>query len=249
MQGVDVDTSVPVDPRLHRALAGVSRVQVLEVLRAQSRALTVTDIARCVGLHPNTVRLHLDHLAGAGLATRQRERRDRPGRPRLFYAAVPEPERSDDPERGEEHGYRLLAEILASHLARTAPQPAAEATAAGRAWGRVLADQLGPTVTPTVTARVAAMSVREATEDLVGLLDVLGFAPQATGRGETIELHRCPFRQVAERQSPVVCGVHLGLMQGALAGRAAPMQATDLEPFVTPQLCLAHFDTGSAPDA
>lgn len=32
-------------------------------------------------------------------------------------------------------------------------------------------------------------------------------------------------------------------MQGALTKRGAPIQASGLEPFVTPQLCLAHFDT------
>jgi len=85
--------------------------------------------------------------------------------------------------------------------------------------------------------------VQQATSELAGLLDELGFAPHTTGPGQAIELHRCPFRQVAEEHSPVVCGVHLGLMQGALTGRGAPMRASSLEPFVTPQLCLAHFDT------
>ena len=225
----------PVDRERHRVLSGQSRVRVLEALRADGTPLGIAEIAARVALHPNTVRLHLDQLVDAGLVTRGREGRDRPGRPRLVYAAVP----ADDAGSSrlssgtEESRYQVLAEVLVNHLERTAPEPAVEATAAGRAWGRVLGERHAST----------SPSVQQATSELAGLLDELGFAPHTTGPGQAIELHRCPFRQVAEEHSPVVCGVHLGLMQGALTGRGAPMRASSLEPFVTPQLCLAHFDT------
>lgn len=218
-------------------LSGQSRVRVLEVLRGEHTPLSVAEIAAQVDLHPNTIRLHLDQLVEAGLASRAQENRDRPGRPRWVYAAVAAVPAKDigpsstQPEI-EESRYKMLAEVLVNHLEHAAPEPAAEATAAGRAWGRVLTR--GTSVPPTM---------QQATTDLAELLDDLGFGPHTTGPGQTIELHRCPFRHLAEEHSPVVCGIHLGLMQGALAKRGAPMQASGLEPFVTPQLCLAHFDT------
>ena len=234
MQGVMEHNFSPVDLTRHRVLSGQSRVRVLEVLRGERTPLSVAEIAAQVDLHPNTVRLHLDQLIDAGLATRDREERDRPGRPRLVYAAVvtADTETSTVESTSGESRYKVLAEALVNHLEHTAPEPAAEAAAAGRAWGRSLSQ--GASVPPTV---------HQATTDLAKLLDDLGFAPHTTGPGQTIELHRCPFRQVAEEHSPVVCGVHLGLMQGALTKRGAPITATGLEPFVTPQLCLAHFDT------
>lgn len=227
--------SSPVDPERHRALSGESRVRVLEVLRADGTRLGIAEIASRVGLHPNTVRLHLDQLVDAGLVIRDRESRNRPGRPRLVYASdlAGDPGTSSARVETEESRYEMLAEALVTHLERTALEPAAEAVAAGRAWGRDLARQDAAT----------APTVQQATADLAQLLDDVGFAPRTTGPGQTIELHRCPFRQLAGEHSPVVCGVHLGLMQGALAERAAPMQASGLEPFVTPELCLAHFDT------
>jgi predicted ArsR family transcriptional regulator len=221
----------PIDHRAHRVLAGASRVRVLEKLRARGTAVTAPELAEQLGLHPNTVRLHLDQLAGAGLVTARPEPRPGPGRPRLLYSAVASPAPPT-----EEEGYRTLAGILADHIEATAAQPAEEAAGVGRAWARSLAG--------TAPAAQVPPDPDAATEHLVRLMDGLGFAPSATGAGGPIELHRCPFRQVAEQHSRVVCGVHLGLMQGALDEISAPLRATRLEPFVRPGLCLAHL----APD-
>jgi predicted ArsR family transcriptional regulator len=221
----------PIDPRAHRVLAGASRVRVLEHLRARRTAVTAPELAEQLGLHPNTVRLHLDQLAGAGLVTARPEPRPGPGRPRLLYAAVIPPA-----PPAEDEGYRTLAGILAGHVEATAAHPADEAAGVGRAWARSLAGTAGPAQVPA--------DPEAATEHLVRLMDGLGFAPSATGAGGPIELHRCPFRQVAEQHSRVVCGVHLGLIQGVLDEISAPLRATRLEPFVRPGLCLAHL----APD-
>lgn len=196
MQDVGANISGPVDRATHRVLSGVSWVQALEVLRAQAAPLTVADVADRVGLHPNTVRLHLDQLVDAGLVAREAEPRDRPGRPRLVYAATSTTGGSDrgDHDGGGRDGYRLLAEILASHFEGTAEHAAAEATAAGRSWGRMLSVQPKPASTP--------VSAGQATDHLVQLLDELGFAPRSTGPTDPIKLRRCPFRQVAEKHSP-----------------------------------------------
>lgn len=122
------------------------------MLREHGRALTVTDVAERVGLHPNTVRLHLDHMVEAGLATRELEHRDRPGRPRLLYAATAvEPGQSGQGGRGGQDGYRLSAEILASRLEDTSPQPGEIAAAAGRTWGADLARTLSPAAPVQIT--------------------------------------------------------------------------------------------------
>jgi len=248
MQGVTDHFASPVDPERHRLLAGESRVQVLELLRAAGEPLGVAHIARQVGLHPNTVRLHLGQLVEAGLVTRERDGAGRPGRPRLVYAATPPPAPAPTPARtpspedaapgeaSQESRYQVLAEVLVTHLEQTAAQPAAEATIAGRAWGRSLNKRAS-----------APASAEQAATDLTALMGELGFAAQPVPPNRTVELRRCPFRQVAEDHSPVVCGVHLGLMQGILEQSGAPMRVSGLEPFVTPGTCLAHFDDAEEP--
>ncbi|WP_330342044.1 helix-turn-helix domain-containing protein [Streptomyces sp. NBC_00557] len=61
---------------------GESRTRVLDVLRAAPDGAGVRDIAEQTGLHPNTVRFHLDALVKEGLAESRTEGRGRPGRPR-----------------------------------------------------------------------------------------------------------------------------------------------------------------------
>jgi len=211
------------EPRL-----GDSRGHVLDLLRTAARPLGVQEIAERTGSHLNTARFHLDGLVEARLAERMPEARTRPGRPRMVYRAV------DAAGYVGRRSYRLLAEILTSLVASTAAAPEDAAAEAGRAWGRYLTQQPAP---------FQRVDVDQAIERLTHTLAEIGFAPEVTGSGQRrqIRLRRCPFREVAESQPGVVCSVHLGLMQGALAEMRAPVTAERLEPFVEPGLCLAHL--------
>jgi predicted ArsR family transcriptional regulator len=215
------------DPGAVPAL-GESRAQVLTVLQDAGQPLGVAEVAEQVGLHTNTVRLHLDALVDAGMAERTVEGRDQPGRPRALYTARP------DSLRAGRRSYRLLAEILISYVAAEAPRPAEAGVKAGQAWGRYLADR------PPPSRRIDAAT---AIEQLVGVLDEAGFAPEAvaSGRERQILLHHCPFRETAQDHPDIVCSVHLGLMQGLLAEVDAPVGVKRLDPFVTPRLCVAHL--------
>ena len=83
---------------------------------------------------------------------------------------------------------------------------------------------------------------------LVDMLDELGFAPQrrVVGGRQQVALRHCPFLELAEGRSAVVCPIHLGLMQGALEAWDAPITVNRLDPFVEPDLCLAHITAASA---
>lgn len=214
--------------RSHRALAGESRVRVLEALRAKGSA-TVPELAEAVGLAANTVRLHLDQLVEAALVTRGRAEPAGRGRPRQVYTAVPD----DDVSEG---GYRELARLLADTLAAVSPSAEPTAVATGQAWGAELVAQ-NPTP-PTGSA------VDDGPARVVALMDDLGFEPELRDDGTAVEMHHCPFRQVAQHHSDVVCALHLGLMQGALGQLGSPVHATRLQPFVTPHTCLAHLGAG-----
>ena len=210
----------------HKALADAGRFRILEELRAAG-PLDAHELGRRVGLHPNTVRSHVDQLERARLVRSLTAPPAGRGRPRVLYEA------SAEPPPGPDTGYRLLAQVLASYLS-SADDPAGMAESAGRAWGSYLAEKPAP---------FAAVSPEEATRKVIDLFDELGFLPEAAGDAERprILLHRCPFRQVAESNPEVACSVHLGMLRGALEELGAPLEATTLEPFVEPSLCVAHL--------
>lgn len=208
----------------HRALAGATRSRLLAVLRASATPLGIRELATAVALHPNTVREHLQLLADAGLVTREVVSSGSRGRPAIRFTLQP------DALAAEARPYATLSRVLADQLAEL-PNASVAARRAGRRWGKAMAAGMLPAPTPEA-----------ATERIVELLDEAGFAPEAPiAPGATIRLRNCPFGALAVGREPVICGVHLGLMQGALREMAAPLEATSLEPFVSPDLCLAHF--------
>ncbi len=81
------------------------------------------------------------------------------------------------------------------------------------------------------------------------MLGDIGFAPELSTDGTAINLHRCPFRELAESNPEVVCGAHLGMIQGALAELGAAVSATRLIPFVQPDLCITTLTRTSTATA
>ena len=209
---------------------GHSRLEVLNLLRAADQPVGVREIAERTGLHQNTVRFHLQALVAAGLAARETEGRDTPGRPRVGYRATERPS-SAGPRQ-----FRLLAEMLASLVDGTMREPSAAAEEAGREWGEYLTEQPPP---------FQRLGAREAVAKLASALAQLDFAPDVVADGDggdyLVNLRQCPFREVAEKHQQVICGLHLGLMRGALARMRAPLTADRLDPFVRPRLCVARL--------
>src|SRR4051812_19146709 len=111
--------------------AGGRRPDVMSVLRAGVAPMSITAIAEQLGVHPNTVRFHLETLVASGQAERVDLPPAGPGRPPLLFRAL----RRMNP--GGPRNYRLLAEILTSELA-AGPEPAARAMDAGVRWGRAV---------------------------------------------------------------------------------------------------------------
>ena len=208
---------------------GRSRADVLNMLRDADGTLVVRDVAERMGLHLNTARFHLEALVEAGLAVRETEERETPGRPRIGYRAVP------DGAAGRRR-YRLLAEMLTSLIAGTMPQPAKAAEEAGREWGAYLTEQPPP---------YQRLTAAEAVAKLTAIMEEMDFAPQPesddSGGQYRLCLRQCPFREVAQQHQDVICSLHQGLMRGALARMRAPVTASRLEPFVEPSLCIAHL--------
>ena len=195
------------------------RAALLETVQAQAGPTTLAALVALTGLHANTVREHLEALESRGLVQRHRAAPSGRGRPAWLYEATEQRERSE---------YAGLAATLAAAIHRTSSNPREDATAAGLEWGRDLARRQGQPEEPGGAA---------ARRQVVGLLADIGFAPEADDRQSVVRLTRCPLLEAAYRYPDVVCGVHLGIVRGALEEYGADGSRTELFPFSEPGAC------------
>lgn len=221
----------------HPGLLGASRTSVLQALRHNPAGLDARELGEACGLHVTTVRFHLRVLRQAGLVETTSEHGGRRGRPRMIYTLS----RADDAGVDTTSGYPFLASVLASQWATDSATRARRAERAGHA--AATPDEPDPVV--------PARNLSEAADRVGATFSRLGFAPQVVHEGPNVvlELHACPFREVAQRHPEVVCSLHLGLLRGALERMDAPVKATSLEPFARPHLCIARLEGSTHPPA
>jgi predicted ArsR family transcriptional regulator len=116
---------------------------------------------------------------------------------------------------GMTHGrddYRLLATMLTDAVA---PHAAYET---GVRWGELL---------------------HEPGQGIAELMNEQGF--EAEQQDDTIAMRHCPFYALAKTKPQVVCSLHRGIMDGALAAEGSATRVERLDAFVEPTLCIAHL--------
>ncbi len=202
-------------------VAGLSsqRRRVFDALTGEPRS--IGSIAETLGLHVNTVREHLDGLVTSGLALRSRLAPQGRGRPGWGYAARPGATAASVGE------YAMLAKVLADHVAAQGGDVQGDMRRLGRGWGEAL-----------VRRRVDAGQEPAATADreVVSLLGELGFDPEGSPSG-CLRLRQCPMLEVARQRPDVVCSVHHGMVEGALAAAGGDADHVALEAFAEPGAC------------
>lgn len=183
-----------------------TRERVATALRGAPGGLDAQELAERLDVHPNTVRWHLAALAEEGLVSSAPVAGPGRGRPRVVYRAAP---------AGDE--YRLLATVLSTTLG-TRADGSTLCERAGREWGRYLVPRRLPLAQPTDD---------EARATVMGLLAERGFDPEATD--DAIRMRRCPFHDLAEDRPEIVCAVHKGLIDGALAELGSELRVERLD--------------------
>lgn len=216
----------------HRLRLSRSRAALLETLAGQPEPTSLAALIAATGLHANTLREHLAALVQHGLVRRRRAEPSGRGRPAWLYEAVEDDQRSSRPE------YAGLAATLASVILRTSDSPREDAILAGVEWGRELARSTG---------KPKQGKVSVARRQVVDLLEEIGFAPAYDARRFVVRLTRCPLLEAARTCPDVVCGVHLGIVRGALQEYGADPSGTELFPFCEPGAC--RLDLCTTPEA
>ncbi|MDO5710843.1 MAG: helix-turn-helix domain-containing protein [Micrococcales bacterium] len=193
-----------------------TRRRVLLALAEQAAPVTVTELARVVGGHVNTTRVHLEALREVGLAQRAASSGLGLGRPAWLHCPTDIGRSAALRARsGAQSGeYTQLAVAFVGQLAGR-PDPRPTAHAVGEQWGASLAGTRRPR-----TNAGRRRLVRDA-------LDRTGFTP-VPEQGEFV-LRTCPLLEAARRHPDVVCEVHRGLIAGLLSATGLQTSAADVE--------------------
>jgi predicted ArsR family transcriptional regulator len=216
----------------HGPRLSTSRATLLDTLAGQPEPTSLAALSGATGLHANTLREHLAALVQQGLVRRRRAEPTGRGRPVWLYEAA------EDAVGSGRSEYAGLAATLASVIRRTSDSPREDAILAGVEWGRELARSARKPMQGNVPATY---------RQVVDLLEEIGFAPAYDEKRSVVHLTRCPLLEAARMYPDVVCGVHLGIVRGALQDYGADPAGSDLFPFSEPGAC--RLDLGTASEA
>lgn len=186
-----------------KALGDNTRYAIYLELARSAVPLATADVAEALGLHPNTVRPHLERMREVGLLDVRTEVRSGVGRPQHLYGLAP-----TAPLLGlEPPTLKLLARMLV-RLAEVAGASGDDAAEVGREQGRFDAE-----------LHTDDASCLEA---LVAELETLGFDPVVDGPEDgitaVIAFAHCPFGELARAHPELVCSLHRGMVDGFVAG-------------------------------
>lgn len=188
------------------------RRQLYDYVAAQQDPVTRESAAAATGITRTLAAYHLDKLADAGLVeagyARPAGRSGGPGsgRPAKHYMRTTQELAVTLPDRS----YLLMADLLATAV-ETEPTGSVRAAATRHALQ---------------TGRAAA---EEADSDLTAALHALGYEPAGNPNGD-IELRNCPFHQLSQTHTDLVCSLNLDLINGLLEGAGEPVDRAELAP-------------------
>ncbi|SMY04116.1 helix-turn-helix transcriptional regulator [Brevibacterium antiquum] len=242
---------------------------VLEHLSAQAEPVSIGALSAMTGLHGNTVREHLEELIAAGYAAKERALSQGRGRPAWLYFATDtaaaagaveyaglasalaahihrtsDSPRLDGIAAGVDWGRQLAADFDGGEPSSQEPSNHERTTSTARSQTISLLEDLG--FAPAVVADFATNSEPEASAG-AGANTVTGDADAAVGGAGDAEdsirvrLTRCPLLSAAHQYPDIVCGVHLGLVRGALDVFGDRDSDSELEPFAEPGACRLHL--------
>jgi len=206
------------------ALDEPNRRRLYDHVVAQRRPVGRDEVAAALSMTRATVAFHLDKLVEEGLLDVRHERlsgRTGPGagRPAKLYLRSASQVEVSLPDRRYELAGRLLADAVAD----------AEATGAS----------VRESLARLARAAGAQIGAGAAGAELHEVLAANGFEPLI--EESAIRLGNCPFHELAQRQTDLVCGMNLELVCGVLAGLGDAEHAARLDP--EPTYCCVVLDS------
>lgn len=221
-------------------LSSPVRRSIVDTLTARG-PMTAKDLGAVIDLHVTTARFHLDQLVAGGLLAASFQKQGGAGRPKKLYAVRPGSLAGETPREAE--SMRILAGLLTETFNASENGEPLSPAEAGRRWALEHVPESGSGKADTPGRWLAKVG------EMVDVLGDWGYTPEVStadgGRTARINLIDCPFLDLARQNPAVACGIHRGLLAGAMEQLGESDAEVSLEPFVAPFLCRAHLTTST----
>lgn len=220
-------------------------VEQLTAASPQERAegLSAAELGERLDLHATTIRFHVDQMVAARILDSHFVRDGGVGRPSKKYLLheVPLSEDVGEADGDTEGPFAMLAGLLSAVLSK---EEAGQLTPeeAGVRWARQKAAAMHERRDPQEPVDESREGTLGRARDVTRILAEWGYQPEVADEedGEVgLTLHDCPFLPLAASHPDVVCGVHRGLLRGALDAVGEPGAKVSLRPFTGPNTCRA----------
>lgn len=214
----NVPPGQPADPHarldLFKTLGDNTRYAIYLELARSPQPRTTSEIAETLGLHPNTVRPHLERMRDAGLIEVQVGGRGEIGRPQHRYSLAP-----DAPSLGLEPP---VMPVLASMLLTMAHR-----LGAGPDDARAVGIEEGARRAARYASAPSSLEAFVAELDQLGFDPVVAEAPGGDPDTAVVAFANCPFGDLARQHPELLCSLH----HGVLAGFVAEMGDAEIDEF------------------
>lgn len=259
-----MNAALPSEPATPGAALLVSPVRrgIVEALdqpdpERREQGLSAADLGELLGLHVTTIRFHTDQLVAVGLLEAYFVRDGGVGRPGKRYRLREHP--LGEAAATGEGPFEVLAGLLTGALSvqessLLTPEEAgrrwvAERVARAEGQGAAAPEVGGAAATLVDRGAVSPEDRRGAVDRLAVLLRDWGYRPDSAEHQDdgtvSVTLHDCPFHSLARSHPDVVCGVHRGLLRGALEAVGEAGAGVSLRPFTGPRTCQAVLTLGA----
>lgn len=226
-------------PRRRSEPASSGRRQIVDLLAQVppgQPGLSAGELADRLGLHVSTVRFHLERLREAGVIRGVLSHDHAVGRPGARYSLAPR-----RPVAQHEDHLQMLAGLLAEAFRVSSGGHTFTPEDLGERWAqRHARDLVGIGAEEQTPSRTPGQWFAKVGR-IVDLLLAWGYAPEISTRenGDVVDLRLrdCPFLELAEADPDLICGIHRGLLLGAMREFGETGSRVHLEEFTDPPLC------------
>ena len=190
-------------------LSDPTRFNIYEYITDSGKEVTVLDISKKFGIHPNVARLHLSKLVDIHLLYASTQKTGRGGRPSRVYRLSDTVVELSFPHRD----FKLLSKIALESLIKLGPIGEEALYASGKSYGTEFINQKTRQNNDGLTDE-ERLSILKDTANELGMYTT--FNLDQTNRSISFIIQNCPFKEVVSLDSNTICKMHYSFIKGML---------------------------------